>query len=146
MQSFKYSPFRRLGSALLLSQTESDNTSATSWCARAAVGRTANSGINQPASTTYNTCFSLGGSLWVNSILCCIIAVPIAAPLPDVSTHIIQTKFIGSQQFHLMRAFLGIILLPSHIGKSVASAIEIPFGTITTLSGIFPLGLGGQTE
>ena len=72
-----------------------------------------------------------------------ITARPILAPLPHITTHIIQAQFIRLFLFYGVCLAATIIRVPSHIAQGIATCILIPSTLLTTASSIFPLCFSG---
>lgn len=72
-----------------------------------------------------------------------ITARPILAPLPHITTHIIQAQFIRLFLFYGVCLATDIFPIPSHIAQGIATCILIPSTLLTTASSIFPLCFSG---
>ena len=105
-----------------------------------------------PAATTNNAVLTLRRSGWIGLRIALIVSIPIVAPLPYVSAHVIQAELVGF--FGLDRVgpaairSAAIIIVPRHFVGIVAAAvlIYIVFAILASSCCILPLGFGRESE
>ena len=105
-----------------------------------------------PASTTIHLKWSCFRASWINYRLCKITSIPLVAhipigtPLVYISTHIIQSQFIGSFLSHRLCHSTTISWIPSNCLGSITTRENVPFALITATCSKLPFSLGWETE
>ena len=70
----------------------------------------------------------------------------VMAPLGHVTAHVVDSQFVGQEVHHLMGHRGTVAAVPGDIAHVVTAGIGVTASAATSTGGIFPLGLGGQTE
>ena len=103
-------------------------------------------GIAVPTTTTVYAVSATIRSFRIGLCRAAIVAVPIAAPLPYITAHIIQSVFVRVFRSYFMGLTARIVPLPSHIVKRIAAAILMAAALAAPSGCILPLCHGGHAE
>ena len=75
-----------------------------------------------------------------------IIVIPILAPFPNITRHIVETQFIGTLGLHRMGPVAAVNMIPGHVVNVAATAVSGAAALVATACGKLPLGFCRQTE
>ena len=85
-------------------------------------------------------------SFWISLCATGIIFIPVAAPFPDIATHIVDAQLVGRLCSHKVSFFPRVITVPSHIINVIATTIFIATTIVATTTSKFPFCFSGEAE
>ena len=102
--------------------------------------------IAVPATATIHTASASGRTYRICLSSAAVLTIPVTAPLPNITTHIIDAQFVGSLSLHSVSHAASVLRVPRHITESIAATIMISFALIAATGCKLPFCLGRHAE
>src|SRR5574344_307886 len=103
-------------------------------------------GIAEPTTTPQTTGRTGSSSGRIGLSTAAIVAIPVAAPLIYITTHIVYAQLVGLLGTYGMSFAPAIVIVPRHVTYRIAATIFVACTFVATTGGIFPFRLSGQTK
>ena len=99
-----------------------------------------------PATTTVHAVRPTIGTGGIGLRCACVITIPIITPFVHVAGHIVDAQLVGRLGGNGVGLVGTVIIIPSHVGEGVATAVFIAPVVVASSGGKLPFSLGGQAE